>query len=143
MECRERLGRLCGQQQGTSLVEGTVLLDELFQRTALDEVHDIVGRSVLLEDVVDAHHMGCIAHRGDELGLFHKLIPELGYHAQCAYSAYVCHLAVQRVTVAIVGHEKFLDGHAPVQSRLYALVSDAKPALSQHALDGVPALLQR
>ena len=53
------------------------------------------------------------------------------------------HMRGAALTVAIVFHEKLLNGYATVQCRLHTLVGDAEAALSQHLLNAILAALQQ
>ena len=135
------IGHLTDVAHSVGLGEAAAMvLHHVLERAALGVLHDVVGRAVLLEDVVDGHDAGVMqlgygARLLDELlaEAYHELPLPLTGHGDGGRSV---------VARADVLHEELLDGHAAVQACLHSLVGDAEAALPQHALYPILASLQ-
>ena len=103
-------------------------------------LHNVIGGSVLLEDIVDTHDMP-VAHTSNQACFFQELILEAIHQGLASCGTYR-HSEGDRVAVAEVAHEEFLDGHRTSKHHLLCEIGDAKSALAQNALDLVFSTLE-
>ena len=135
----QRVEHLVEDLPDGSLVERVAdLLEIVAEVLAIDEVHDIVGRAVLLEEVVDTDDM-----RTGEFAQAHGLLLELvALGLEGGSVLLVADADSGRIFVALrhALEEELLDGVALTKLDVGGNVSIAKTARCQVAIDAVGAV---
>ncbi len=79
------------------------LFDHLVQTQALDELHDVIGRAVVLADAEDRHDVR-VVELGGSLGLALEPQPLLVVADHLGRQDLQCHMAAERNLLGLVDH---------------------------------------
>ena len=126
---------------GKILCQCSILIDIGFKTLAIDVFHNVVGCTVLLEDIVDMDDIG-VVELGDSLSLLDKLSLKGLHNLSTALRAERYATSVI-IAVVVLLREELLDAYLALSHDLLGKVGDAKTTTADGLHNTILAALQQ